>query len=147
VISAGPTPHASRRHLAWRYVKFMIAAGMSVPFNIGSRILFSLYFPFVIAIVLSQFVGMIVAFVLTRAFVFRSSRARRIDEFIRFAGVNVVSLAVTWVVSVAFLYGVLPAIGDNAMPELTAHVIGLLTSSLTAFFGHRHYTFRESHIG
>lgn len=126
-----------------KYGKFVIAAGISVPFNVGSRILFSFYLPFGLAIVFSQFVGMTVAFLLTKFFVFKSTRNSLVGELVRFAAVNAISLAQTWVVSVAFLYAVLPALRYTFAPELTAHVIGLAASSLTAFVGHRHFSFRE----
>ena len=136
-LRAGPTGPGVK------YIKFVVASGLSVPFNVASRIVFSFHFPFVIAIVLSQFVGMMVAFLLTRLFVFESSRGSWTGELTRFAGVNMVSLAQTWIVSVSFLYILLPSIGYKFMPELTAHVIGLGSSSITAFVGHRHYSFRE----
>lgn len=126
-----------------KYASFVLAAALSVPFNIASRIIFSYYIPFMIAIVLSQFVGMLVAFLLTRIFVFKSTRDSVIGELIRFAGVNTISLAQTWAVSVGLLYIAFPMVGYATAPELTAHVIGLATSSVTAFFGHRYYSFRE----
>lgn len=126
-----------------KYVKFVIAAGTSVPFNIGSRILFSLYVPFAFAIILSQLVGMLVAFILTRSFVFKSTRNSWVGEASRFAAVNTISLGQTWIVSVGLLYVLLPMLGYTFAPELTAHVVGLATSSFTAFIGHRRYSFRE----
>lgn len=139
----GLSVRPARATFGMKYFKFLIAAGLSVPVNIGSRILFSYYVPFMVAIVLSHFVGMITAFISTRAFVFKSSRKSWVGELGRFTVVNIVSLAQTWIVSVAVLYIVIPHIGYTIMPELTAHVIGLATSSLTSFFGHRHYSFRE----
>jgi putative flippase GtrA len=126
-----------------KFVRFVIAAGLSVPFNLGSRVIFSYFVSFEIAVVLSQFVGMIVAFLLTRAFVFDSSPDDKIGEFSRFAIVNAVSLAQTWIVGVSVLRIVLPYFSFTYHPELVAHFVGLASSSVTAFIGHRYFSFRE----
>ncbi len=119
-----------------QFLRFVLAAGASVPFNVGSRVLFSFAVPFEIAVILSHCVGMAVAYTLTRAFVFQSTRQRRSDEMTRFAVVNLISVAQTWLVAVALLR-------LAAFPELVAHLGGLATSSVTSFFGHRHFSFRE----
>lgn len=134
---------SSIRPAGMKYAKFLLAAGASVPVNLASRVLFSLFVPFTVAIVLSQIVGMFVAYGLTRAFVFKSTRTSFASELARFAVVNLFALAQMWVVSVATLYAILPAIGYNFFNELTAHAIGLFSTSITSFFGHKFYSFRE----
>ena len=126
-----------------RYLKFLLAAGASVPINLASRVLFSTVTPFGVAIVLSQIVGMLVAYALMRAFVFRSSGTHWTAELGRFAVVNLFSLAQMWVVSIATLYAILPALGYDFFNEFTAHAVGLLSTSMTSFFGHKHFSFGE----
>lgn len=126
-----------------KYVRFVIAAGLSVPFNVASRVLFSIVLPFEIALILAHMVGMLVAYVLTRTFVFRSSLSRKSEELMRFAIVNIVSLLQTWVVAIALLRLVFPYLSFATYPELCAHVIGLSTASVTSFFGHRMFSFQE----
>lgn len=129
-----------------KFVRFLLAAGASVPFNIASRILFSYVMPFELAVVLAHGVGMLVAYVLTRTFVFQSTRNSRLGELSRFALVNVVSAGLTLVVAAALLRLVFPMVRYNHSPELTAHVVGLAVSSALSFVGHRRFSFRESDV-
>ena len=122
-----------------RFLMFVIASGLSVPVNLSSRMLFSLFVPFELAIALSHLCGMVTAYTLTKLFVFDPSGKSVWAEFSRFAFVNVVSFAQTWVVAVGW-----PMLGLDYYPELAAHFIGLATSAFTAYVGHKHLTFSRS---
>jgi putative flippase GtrA len=113
VVNSTTTERIGRaiRPTGLKYVKFLVAAGASVPVNLGSRVLFSMVVPFAVAIVVSQIVGMLVAYGLTRTFVFESTRSSWTGELARFAAVNVFSLAQMWLVSMTTLYVLLPALG------------------------------------
>lgn len=124
-----------------RFILFVLAAGLSVPVNLLSRIGFSLVVPFGVAIVLSQFCGIIVAYILTKAFVFESSRRGVHHEFSRFVLVNLVSLAQTWVVAVGLVDFIFPIIKMNFLPELTGHFVGLATTAITSFILHKRFSF------
>lgn len=127
-----------------RFVRFVLAAGASVPVNLAARALFSNWVPFEVAVVLSHIVGMLTAYVLTRVFVFeRSGRSAR-SELSRFAVVNVVSVAVTWLVSVALVRIAFPAWGFDYHPELVGHLCGLAVASGSSFIGHSRYSFGKS---
>jgi putative flippase GtrA len=102
--------------------------------------------PFEAAVILSQIVGMCVAFALTRAFVFERSSGRTSAQLARFALVNIVSLAQTWTVGVYLFRILLPAIGYAYYPDLTAHLIGLATSAVTSFFGHSLFSFARTSV-
>jgi len=132
------TPHRPERV---RFARFLVAAGLSVPVNLGSRILFSQVVSYEIAIVLSHVCGMLTAFALTRAFVFEPSGRSGRSELLRFAVVNVLSVTQTWIVAVGLVRLVFPAFGSPPFPEFTAHAIGLASASITAYLGHRHYSF------
>jgi len=126
---------------ATQFIRFVVAAGLSVPVNLGARILFSQVMPYEIAIVLSHVCGMVTAYALTRLFVFERSGRSAPSELGRFAIVNVVSVAQTWIVAVALVRIVFPRIGYTTEPELVAHAIGLACASVTSYLGHRHYSF------
>lgn len=128
----------------WQFVKFLVAAGLSVPVNLGSRVLFSRVMPYEAAVVVSHLCGMLTAFLLTRTFVFERSGRRASNELARFTLVNVLSLIVTWVVAVGLVRLVFPRIGFDTHPELIAHVAGLGLASVTSFYGHRRYSFGQS---
>lgn len=96
---------------------------------------------FEIAVVLAYIIGMIVAYVLARAFVFTASGRGVWSESKRFAIVNLVALCIVWIVSVALARLIFPAIGFTWYADTVAHVIGVLTPAVTSYFGHLHYTF------
>lgn len=127
-----------------QFLRFVVAAGLSVPVNLGTRILFSRSMAYEFAVVLSHLCGMLTAYVLTRIFVFAPSGRSKRSELIRFGMVNLVSVAQTWVIAVGLLRIVFPWIHYERAPELTAHVIGLTFSSLTSFYGHRRFSFRPA---
>jgi len=128
----------------WQFLRFVIAAGLSVPVNLGARVLLSRVIAYEVAIVLSHLCGMLTAYVLIRSFVFEPSGRRPSSELTRFALVNVVSLVVTWVVAVGLLRVVFPRIGFAASPEFVAHFLGLGVAPFTSFYGHRRYSFGRS---
>ena len=124
-----------------QFLRFVVAAGLSVPVNLGTRILFSNVLPYEIALVLSHLCGMLTAYALTRLFVFERSGRSAPSELTRFAAVNVISVVQTWIVAVALVRLVFPRIGLATEPELVAHAIGLACASVTSYLGHRHYSF------
>ena len=128
----------------WQFFRFVVAAGLSVPVNLGTRVLFSRVVAYELAIVLSHLCGMLTAYMLTRSFVFAPSGRRACSELARFALINVLSVVVTWVVAVGLLRLVFPRVGVTTSPELLAHVIGLSLASITSFYGHRRYSFGRS---
>jgi len=126
------------------FFKFVVAAGLSVPVNLGSRILFSRAMPFEIAIVLSHVCGMLTAYLLTKLFVFAPSGRNAASELSRFALVNLASVAQTWIVAVGLVRFVFPALGVVRATELLAHAMGLAFASVTAFYGHRRFSFGKT---
>lgn len=130
------TPNGARN-----FLKFVFFAGLSVPVNLGARMLFSVVVRYELAVVLSHLVGMAVAYVLTRRFVFGSSGRSVTGELGRFAIVNAVSLGITWTVSVGLVRIVFPAIGYTFMPELIAHGMGLFCAAVSSYVGHRRFSF------
>jgi len=131
-------------HTRQRFLRFLLAAGASVPVNIAARIVLSNSVRYEIAVLLSHLVGMLTAYTLTRLFVFEKSGRPVRSELTRFAVVNIYSAAQTWVVSVGLVYWVFPRIGFETWPELVAHVIGLALASVTSFVAHSRYSFRSA---
>jgi putative flippase GtrA len=127
-----------------QFLRFLVAAGLSVPVNLGSRIVFSHWMPYEAALVASHVCGMLTAFALTRAFVFERSGVAGHVELARFAVVNLASVGVTWIIAVGLVRFVFPAIGFEREPELVGHVAGLAASSVSSYLGHRHFSFRRA---
>ena len=126
---------------ARQFVRFVLAAGASVPVNLGARVLFSEWMRFEFAVLLSHVVGMLTAYALTRLFVFEASGRSVGGELMRFAVVNVFSAAITWCVSVGLVHLAFPAVAFTFHPELVAHVVGLGVASVTSFVGHSRFSF------
>jgi putative flippase GtrA len=127
-----------------RFSMFVVASGLSVPVNLASRVLFSLVVPFEIAVVLSHICGMVTAFTLSKLFVFEPSGRPVWSEFTKFTLVNMVSLAQTWIVAVGLVKFVWPVVGMSFYPELTGHFIGLATTAITSYVGHKRLSFARS---
>jgi putative flippase GtrA len=122
------------------FVRFLVAGGIAAAVNVGSRLLLSLVIPFEWSVVVAYVVGMTVAYILTRLFVFEST-GQTAQEYARFALVNVVALMQVWLVSVGLADWVFPAIGFTWHAELVAHTIGVLSPVLTSYYGHKLFSF------
>lgn len=129
---------AARPH---QFARFVVAAGLSVPVNVGARVVLSWVMPYEAAVAVSHLLGMATAYTLTRLFVFERSGHTVKREFSRFAMVNVLSLAQTWIVAVGLLRFVFPRVGFEHEPELVAHLAGLGFTAITSFWAHRRYSF------
>jgi putative flippase GtrA len=127
-----------------KFLSFVLAAGMSVPINLLVRMGLSLVAPYEVAVVIAHFAGMAAAFFATKLFVFEASGRPVGSEMVRFAMVNAVSLAQTWIVAVGLVRFVFPATGMTVHPELVAHVIGLGSTAVTSYLLHRYFSFRHS---
>lgn len=127
-----------------QFTAFLVAAGSSVPVNLLSRVLFSEWVPYGVAVLLAHGVGMVTAYTLSRQFVFEQTGRSVASELGRFAAVNVVSATLTWAVSVSLVDFAFPAVHFTLQPELIGHVLGLAVASLTSFVGHRHFSFGKS---
>jgi putative flippase GtrA len=124
------------------FVKFVIASGTSAIFNLGSRVLFGLFCNFTLSIILAYFIGMIVAYTLSRWLVFKPSSSAYHREIIFFILVNMVALVQTVIVSVVFEGWVLVFIHHQLLREEISHFIGLGSTAFTSYLGHKYFTFR-----
>lgn len=145
-------PHASARWLVrpsdrLRPLMFMVAGGLSVPVNIAARILFSRFVSFDVAVVAAHLCGMITAYLLNKFFVFEQTGRDVSAELLRFSLVNIVSVMQTWLVSTTVLKHVLPALGINSHQELAAHFVGLSSTAVTSYFGHKWLSFAKAPQG
>jgi putative flippase GtrA len=118
-----------------------VTGGVSAVFNLTSRYVFNLFVSFELAVALAYVVGVITAYTLARFFVFRDSGRSIAEEFKRFAIVNVFSLALVWTVSVLLARRVFPSLGFEWHAHDVAHFIGVASTAVPSYFGHRAYTF------
>lgn len=121
---------------------FVVAGAIAAAANYGSRFVLSSWVSFPVAVALAYVVGMAVAFVLMRTYVFTSRTGSLRPQVIWFAIVNVLALAQTLVVSVALAKWLLPALGIVDRAEAIGHAIGVVVPVVSSYFGHRWRTFR-----
>jgi putative flippase GtrA len=134
----------SGNHL--QFVRFLIAGGLSVPFNLTTRVLLTRVVGYKLSIVGAQLVGMAVAYALSRRFVFRPSGHSVPHELSRFLVVNLLSLLQTLTVALLLLR-LFKSANMNFYPEFVAHFLGLATSAGTAFLAHKKLSFAPRGVG
>lgn len=125
-----------------RFFRFLLTGGFAALANIGSRIALSAVMSYEWAVALAYLVGMVTAYLLARAVVFERSGDRAGREFLRFAIVNVFSMAIVWLMSVGLARHIFPALGFIWHADTVAHVIGVLSPVVPSYLGHKYYSFR-----
>ena len=110
--------------------------------NILSRIGFSQWVVLPVAVVLAYLVGMGVAFILMRSFVFPPGQAGVHRQIVIFALVNLAAVLQTLIVTLLLADIVLPWAGVRSNVDLIAHVVGVCVPIVTSFVGHKRWSFR-----
>ena len=127
-----------------QFLLFVICGGTAAAVNVGSRILFSLAVPFEVAVCLAYGLGMLTAFILNRVLVFKGSDRPIGQQVAWFVGINVISLLQTLAISVLLKRWLLPALEWRLDIPLSAHLVGVAVPIVTAYLGHKHFTFARS---
>lgn len=135
------TPPPERKLL--QFFAFLLSGGVAAACNVGARVLLSAFCSYEIAIVLSYGVGMLVAFTIMRAFVFRPpATASKRTQFLRFSSINALGLAQTMLVSELVARWAAPELGFERHAQTIGHGIGVSAPVVTSFFGHKYFSFR-----
>lgn len=124
-----------------RFGRFLLAGGIAAAANYGSRFVFSLWLGYAWAIVCAYLVGMAVAFVLMRGFVFDAAGRDLGPQVAKFVAINALAVLQTVLISLALVRWVFGPLG---LPhaEALAHLIGVLVPIGTSYIGHKLATFR-----
>ncbi len=131
-----------RQFLSRQFVLFLLTGGIAAAINFGSRILYSRWWDFSVAVILAYCSGMVVAFVLAKLFVFEASKNNTAQSAAVFVLVNGLGIAQTWLVSMALAHYLLPALGVTRYVEEIAHFVGVLFPVFTSYLGHKYWSFR-----
>lgn len=123
---------------------FVLAGGIAAAVNFLTRIALSVWIPYSAAIAIAYLFGMLTAFVLNRAFVFRGATNPMHHQAIWFTLINLLALLQTLAVSLMLARYVFPRLGFNWHRELVAHAIGVATPILTSYIGHKRLSFRTT---
>lgn len=123
------------------FLRFLVTGAIAAIVNLASRYALNKVMSFEVSVVVAYLVGMATAYSLARLFVFQASGRSVASEFRRFALVNVVAMAIVWLVSVGLARLLFPAIGFTWHADDVSHLIGVMAPVVASYFGHRLYTF------
>ena len=123
------------------FIQFVMVGGFAAVVNFFSRILFSQWMSFRLAIIVAYGVGMVTAYLLSKFLVFEASGKRAHEEFFHFTLVNLAAVIQVWLISVGLAEYAFPWLGFAFHPQEVAHFIGLSVPVITSYLGHKHFTF------
>ncbi|KAB7765817.1 GtrA family protein [Xanthomonas maliensis] len=121
---------------------FLMAGGIAAAANFGSRIALSQIVPYVPAIVTAYMIGMITAFTLNRAFVFKDATNSVRSQAAWFVLINLLAVAQTVLISVWLSHWLVKGLASEELAETIAHAVGVIFPVFTSFAGHKYLSFR-----
>ncbi|KGU56540.1 membrane protein [Xanthomonas phaseoli pv. phaseoli] len=125
-----------------QFIGFVVVGGIAAAANFSSRILLSHWLAYVPAIALAYLIGMTIAFVLNRQFVFKKAGNALHKQAFWFVTVNILAILQTIAISLLLARWLFPSVGFNFYPEAVAHAVGVITPIFTSFIGHKHLSFK-----
>lgn len=125
-----------------QFLFFLLTGCTAALVNFGSRIFYSYWTNFSIAIIFAYVTGMITAFFLAKFFVFKQSTQKIHRSVFFFFLVNIVGVVQTWAVSLTLAHYFLPKIGMVHFAPEIAHAVGVMVPVFTSYIGHKHWSFR-----
>lgn len=131
-----------QQFMSRQFLVFLITGGTAAVVNFGSRIVYSLWLDFSLAVILAYITGMITAFVLAKLFVFKESQQSGHSSAIFFVLVNLVAVLQTWAISMGLAYYLLPSLGITLFVWEIAHAVGVAVPVFTSYIGHKRWSFR-----
>jgi putative flippase GtrA len=132
--------------LSRQFLGFLAVGGLAALLHWLSRLLLSVWLPFVWAVGLAYGVGMAVAFVLNSRFVFPASSKSRHTQVRDFVLVNLVFFPLVWLASLA-VNELLGALGMRRHTEELAHAIAIAMPMCATFLIYKFHTFGEPRHG
>ena len=124
-----------------RFASFLALGGLAAGVNWLSRFGWSTVMPFEAAVLCAYATGMVVAFTLFRTFVFPASNLPISVQIRGFVLVNLIGIAVAFVVANVLVGLIFPAIGFRWHAEAIGHGLGIAAPILTSWIGHQRLTF------
>jgi putative flippase GtrA len=137
------TPLSARFGKYGTVIRYLALGGLAAAVNWGSRFAWNLVMPFSAAVAVAYLTGMVVAFLLFRAFVFPGSLTPLHQQVRNFVLVNLLGIAQTWIISIVLVDKVFPALNFKLYPEAIGHGFAIAAPVLTSWFGHRRFTFAQ----
>lgn len=131
-----------RQFLSRQFLIFLLTGGTAAVVNFGSRILYSNWLDFSLAVILAYITGMITAFVLAKLFVFKESQQTLQRSAVFFILVNLIAILQTWAISMGLAFHLLPWLGVSSFIPEIAHATGVIVPVFTSYLGHKRWSFQ-----
>ena len=131
-----------RHLLTLQFLVFLALGGVAAAVNWLARLLFSRWMAFGWAVVAAYAIGMAVAFVLNRRFVFPRSPRPAALQARDFVFINLVSFPVVWFASIGLDAG-LRALGMVRHTQELAHAVAVALPAAVSFLLYKFVAFRE----
>jgi Predicted membrane protein len=131
-----------RQFFSKQFIIFILTGGTAAAVNFVSRIIYNLWVDFSTAIILAYLTGMVTAFILAKAFVFKDSNQSVHKSILFFSLVNGVAILQTWGISLLLANYLLPAMGISLYIHEIAHAFGVAVPVFTSYVGHKKWSFR-----
>jgi putative flippase GtrA len=125
-----------------QFLTFLFAGGVAAIANFGSRLVYERWCTLSMAVLCAYLTGMLVAFVLNKMFVFTDSKQRLHASVLRFTIINIIGFLQTWLITMALVTYVFPALGVMTASESIAHAIGIAVPVFTSYLGHKYWSFQ-----
>lgn len=130
-------------YLSRQFLLFLLVGGVAALLHWLARIGFDVWFGYLTSIVLAYFVGLIVAFILNRVFVFPKSNRSMSFEISAFTIVNILAFPVVVAVSYVSSEMLLRHFLSLDLARLIGHGAGVISPVLVNFAAHKFWTFGE----
>ena len=127
-----------------QFGRFVLAGGVAAVLHWLSRFVFNLFMSYALAIVAAYAVGMAVAFVLNKQYVFPYSRRPLVAEMSFFVLFNLAAFPFVW--TAAYVLGelVFPHFLPRQLALALGHGCGVALPVLVTFVLHKSITFRDA---
>ncbi len=128
--------------LTKQFLGFLAVGGTAAFLHWLARIVLSHWLSFAMAVLLSYGVGMLVAFILNRLFIFPTSNKPMATQARDFVMVNLPFLPVVWLASILLERG-LRALGMVLYTQALAHAMAVAIPMLATFLLYKFFAFKE----
>lgn len=130
---------------ATQFARFLTFGAFAAGINWLSRFPLQRFMTFSEAVIVAYAIGMIVAFMLFRNYVFPQSPRPLKEQITFFLLVNILGVVQVWAVSMLLVYYAFPAIRfGGGLAEGVGHGIAIGVPAVSSYIGHRFLTFRTS---
>ena len=129
------------------FVRFVATGSIAALANLAAVWACQQIVPYALDVVLGYLLGMVIAFFLFQRVMFNTpgltlTRPLLARRMFRFTLVNMVGLALCWIVTMAMLHTVLPALHWTWAPDRIANLFGVGVPAFSSYFGHKFWTYR-----